>query len=131
MLFRCQTNYAGYQMYRVANTLIKIYSLLIYRRIFAKSQFRLHITIFGVLVVIWLLVANFVAATQCTPIRKAWLVAMFGHCLDPLNDILRLHSTNLALEIIILALPVHAVSRLQMITAKKISVACIFPLGAL
>ncbi len=118
-------------MYRVANTLIKIYSLLIYRRIFAKSQFRLHITIFGVLVVIWLLVANFVAATQCTPIRKAWLVAMFGHCLDPLNDILRLHSTNLALEIIILALPVHAVSRLQMITAKKISVACIFPLGAL
>ena len=106
-------------MYWVANTLIKISVLLIYRRIFAKSQFRLHITIFGVLVVIWLLVANFVAATQCTPIRKAWLVAMFGHCLDPLNNILRLHSTTLALDIIIFALSVHAVYRLQVTTTKR------------
>ncbi len=71
MLFRCHTDYAGYQIYWVANTLIKISGLLIYRRIFGKSQFGLHITIFGVLGVIWLLVANFVAATQCTPIRKA------------------------------------------------------------
>jgi len=38
---------------------------------------------------------------------------MFGHCLDPLNNILRLHSTTLALDIIIFALSVHAVYRLQ------------------
>lgn len=83
------------------------------------------------MVVVWLLVNNFLSAFQCTPIEKAWLILIPGKCVDPLKYIIGVHTTNLALDIIILALPVSAVWRLQMSMAKKISVAGIFLLGGL
>ena len=71
------------------------------------------------------------AAFQCSPIGKAWLLELPGHCIDPLSYILGLHSMDLFLDIVILALPVSAVWRLQMSLAKKVSVAGIFLLGGL
>ncbi|MCJ1404062.1 hypothetical protein MMC11_007287 [Xylographa trunciseda] len=126
-----KTNYAGYQIYGVALTLIKISILLFYRRIFATKQFRRWTNIVGFFVIAWFLVNNFLAAFQCNPISKAWLIELPGHCVDPLSWIIGIHSANIALDLVILALPVSAVLRLQMSTANKISVAGIFLLGGL
>lgn len=126
-----QVNYVEYQIYGIAVTLIKMSILLFYRRIFVIPQFRLRINIVGVMVMVWFLANSFLSAFQCTPIEKAWLVLIPGKCIDPLKYILGVHTTNLALDIIILPLPVSAVWRLQMSLAKKISVAGIFLLGGL
>lgn len=56
---------------------------------------------------------------------------MPGHCIDPLGLIIGLQAGNLALDIIILSLPVYAVSKLQMSLPKKIGVLAIFLLGGL
>ena len=71
------------------------------------------------------------AAFQCRPIKKAWLPLTPGHCIPTLGLIIGLQAANTFLDIVILALPVYAVSQLQMSLAKKISVAGIFLLGAL
>ncbi|KAL9045094.1 MAG: hypothetical protein Q9214_001820, partial [Letrouitia sp. 1 TL-2023] len=118
--------YAGYQTYGVAITLIKLSVLLFYQRIFSTPQFRLRTNIFGGLVVAWLFINNFMAAFQCRPIRKAWSPLTPGRCIDTLSLIIGLQAGNLFLDIVILTLPVHAVSQLQMSLAKKISVAAIF-----
>jgi len=126
-----KVNYAGYQVYGVAVTLIKLSILLFYRRIFATQQFRQWTNIVGALVILWMLTNNFTAAFQCNPLRKAWEIETPGHCFNPLSYITGVHTTNLVLDIVILALPVSAVWRLQLSLAKKISVAGIFLLGGL
>lgn len=118
-------------MYGVAITLIKISILLFYRRIFTTPQFRRRTEIVGALVIAWLFVNNLMAAFQCSPIRKAWLPLTPGKCLQPLNLIVGFQAGNTTLDIVILALPIYAVSKLQMSLAKKISVLAIFLLGGL
>ncbi|KAL8776838.1 MAG: hypothetical protein Q9194_002903 [Teloschistes cf. exilis] len=118
-------------MYGAAITLIKISILLFYRRIFTTPQFRRRTEIVGALVIAWLLVNNLMAAFQCSPIRKAWLPLTPGKCLQPLNLIVGFQAGNTTLDIVILALPIYAVSKLQMSLAKKISVLAIFLLGGL
>ncbi|KAI4170321.1 MAG: hypothetical protein LQ343_005074 [Gyalolechia ehrenbergii] len=126
-----KATYAGYQTYGVAVTLIKLSIILFYRRIFSTSQFRLRTNIVGALVIAWLFINNLMAAFQCRPIKKAWTPLMPGHCIDPLGLIIGLQAGNLALDIIILSLPVYAVSKLQMSLPKKIGVLAIFLLGGL
>ncbi|KAL9582654.1 MAG: hypothetical protein Q9212_003176 [Teloschistes hypoglaucus] len=126
-----KATYVGYQLYGVTITLIKMSILLLYRRIFITLQFRRRTEIVGALVIIWLFFNNLMAAFQCSPIRKAWLPLTPGKCMPPLNLIVGLQAGNAALDITILALPVYAVSKLQMSLAKKISVLAIFLLGGL
>ncbi|KAL8682520.1 MAG: hypothetical protein Q9186_001467 [Xanthomendoza sp. 1 TL-2023] len=126
-----KATYAGYQTYGLAVTLIKVSVLLFYRRIFSTAQFRLRTNIVGVLIIIWLFLNNFMAAFQCRPIKKAWLPLTPGKCIQPLGLIVGLAAGNAALDFVILALPVYAVSKLHMSLAKKISVLAIFMLGGL
>lgn len=56
---------------------------------------------------------------------------MPGHCIEPLGLIIGLQAGNIFLDVVILSLPVYAVSKLQMSLAKKISVLGIFLLGGL
>lgn len=80
---------------------------------------------------IWFIIEQFLCAFQCTPVRKAWEFEIPGHCIDPLRLIIGVQSTNVALNIVIMALPISAVWHLQMSMSKKISVAGIFLLGGL
>ncbi|KAI4094348.1 MAG: hypothetical protein LQ344_002248 [Seirophora lacunosa] len=126
-----QANYAGYQTYGPAIALIKMSVLLFYRRIFATAQFRLRTNIVGALVIVWLVINTFLTAFQCRPIRKFWSPLTPGHCIDALGIILGLQAANVALDIIVLTLPIFAVLKLQMSMVKKISVLGIFLLGGL
>ncbi|KAF2230137.1 hypothetical protein EV356DRAFT_520173 [Viridothelium virens] len=126
-----KADYIIYQTYGVALTSIKLSILLFYRRIFVTRSFRLQVNIVGALVIVWLFVNAFVAAFQCNPVKKEWMVEIPGKCMDPLNYIVGVHSTNIALDFIILALPMSGVWRLQMSVSKKIGVAAIFLLGGL
>lgn len=56
---------------------------------------------------------------------------MPGECIDQRKLIIAAQAWNIALDIVILALPVSALCRLQMSKVKKISVAAVFALGGL
>lgn len=126
-----KVNYADYQVYEVAVTLIKLSILLFYQRIFATQQFRQWINIVETLMILWMLINNFIATFQCNSLRKVWEIETLEHCFNPLSYIIDVHTTNLILNIVILALSVSAVWRLQLSLAKKISVAGIFLLSEL
>lgn len=82
-------------------------------------------------VLVWLLVNNLVFAFQCTPVRKTWEFEIPGYCINPLRTIQVMQVFNVALDAVILALPVSGVLRLQMSTSRKISVMAMFLLGGL
>ena len=79
----------------------------------------------------WLLANNLTSLFQCRPIRAAWQKEVPGHCLNYVAFFTGTQAPNLLLDIVVLALPVSAVSRLHMSNTKKISIAGIFLLGGL
>ena len=81
--------------------------------------------------VAWLIANNLASLFQCRPIRKGWQIKASGHCIDHLPFFIGTQVPILALDVVILALPVSAVCRLQMSTLKKVSVGAIFLLGGL
>ena len=126
-----QTFYISYQLYGAAITAIKTSILLFYRRIFSIGQLRKWISIVGVVVLIWFLADSLIFAFQCTPVRKAWEIEIPGHCINPLLAIQVVQTFNVALDAVILALPISGVLRLQMSTSRKFSVTIMFLLGGL
>ena len=126
-----QTFYVSYQLYGVAITSIKISILLFYRRIFSTSHFRRILNVIGILVLVWLAAGNLLFAFQCSPIRKAWERETPGHCIDSLRAVQVVQAFNVALDAVILALPVSGVLHLQISTSRKISVLGVFLLGGL
>lgn len=126
-----QTFYIDEQIYGTAITTIKLSVLLFYRRVFSTPQFRQRINVIGLLVIAWLFGNNFVSAFQCSPVHKAWELDVPGKCLNPLTMVQVEQVFNGALDIAILALPVLAVSKLQMSRGRKVGVLAIFLLGGL
>ena len=120
------------QTFGVAIFLVKISVLLLYRRIFETQQFRRHTLIVGILTLLWLLVKNLVGAFQCTPVRKAWEKSIPGHCpVNFIHNVLGAQAFNVLFDIVILALPIAQLYKLQLPLYKKIGVMAIFAVGIL
>lgn len=80
----------------------------------------------------WLLASNLVFAFQCKPIRRAWYREDIpGHCINTIKAAQIMQGCNAALDVIILALPVSGVLKLQMSKSRKAGVVAIFLLGGL
>ena len=79
----------------------------------------------------WLFANNLVFAFQCTPVRKAWEIEISGHCINPLRAVEIMQVFNVVLDVLVLALPVSGVLKLQMSTGRKISLILTFLLGGL
>ena len=126
-----KTLYAEEQLYGCAITAARMSILLFYRRIFATQMFRIMTNTVGVFVLAWYIANSFTAIFQCTPVDKAWLVELPGHCLNQLNFYIGIGISNVILDAVLLVLPISAVLHLQMSTKKKIAVAAVFGLGGL
>ena len=81
--------------------------------------------------VAWLIANNVASLFQCQPLRRAWQKEVPGHCINYEIFFIGTEVPNLVLDVVVLALPLSAVFRLQMSTAKKVSVGGIFLLGGL
>ncbi|KAF2963061.1 hypothetical protein GQX73_g10515 [Xylaria multiplex] len=109
--------------------LIKVSILHFYTVIFRTKWFRY--LVYGVMafaIAFWV-AAFFSDAFFCIPPEKAWLLNIPGHCGDSSTIYVVLASTDLSIDIIVIALPFPILWRLQLATAKKISLTFIFGLG--
>lgn len=111
-------------------TLIKFSVLLFYHRVFGR-KYRSWLIVLASLSIIWRIVISLASAFQSTPVANSWKPELPGKCIPYLNIFIGIQCTNIALDIAILVLPIFAVMKLQMSTAKKYNVGGTFSIGGL
>ena len=123
----------GIYAYSLTITAVKISILLLYRRIFDTAAFRKKTLIFGILCITWFLIAICVEIFECHPLSDAFIPKMLytDHCIDIQAYYEGVTSTNMAIDILMLLLPVHMVWGLSLPIRQRILLSGIFMLGGL
>ena len=118
--------------YGVMIGLAKIAVLWLYRRVFSPhrgSPFDVTIVVLIVVIFLFYAVTSMVKIFECWPRNKIWDKALPGKCVQ-MKWILNISGGfNMITDWIILLLPIHAVSRLQMDRLKKVLVCLAFTFG--
>jgi hypothetical protein len=83
------------------------------------------------MIAVWAVACELVGLFQCSPVRKAWNVSLQGKCIDLSVFFVTQRATNLLTDVVLLALPVRAISGLQTSLAKRISLIFAFTMGGL
>lgn len=78
---------------------------------------------------VFYLIEFFLDILKCSPRERAWNPTIPGHCIFRTNLIYRA-SFNVISDVVILALPIAKIWRLQMPRERKIGVSLIFSIGA-
>jgi hypothetical protein len=123
--------FVTFLFYGAAVTFVKFSVLLFYNRIFPQNNFKRWLIALGVLSFLWWVAILLVTVLECSPIQKIWDPLVPGKCIPYLDLFIALQVLNIILDTAILALPIKAVSKLQMSVANKWSVGGTFALGGL
>lgn len=117
--------------YATTITCVKISLLLLYRRIFSISRFRHVAALIGGLCVTWYLAAIFADIFQCRPFSAAFEIQNLftPKCIDEQAYYRGIITSNVILDVLVLAIPIAMVWRLQLKRSQKVSLSCIFLLG--
>jgi hypothetical protein len=125
--------FAVYFTYDAALVLLKASALLFYARIFLNRQYStsftwcLYMTHF--LNIAWFLGIVFSSAFMCKPIAKSWNPTLDGHCGSTPGLWLGSAIPSVAIDLIILLLPLPMIWSLKMSTARKSGITAIFVCG--
>lgn len=99
--------------------------LMLYRRVFSpvrRSPFDITLITLMVIILGFYISNTLLNIFKCSPRSKIWNSTISGKCVDRVMLANISGGFNLASNFSILLLPVHAVSRLQMSTSKRIIV---------
>ncbi|KAL3711675.1 hypothetical protein TMatcc_000366 [Talaromyces marneffei ATCC 18224] len=104
--------------------------MLFYFRIFsAKQSFR--ISVFVTMVIVWAWSVSVILETflLCRPLAYNWDITIPGTCGDRNATYVVAGTLNLITDLIVMALPVPHIWKLQLNVAKKLALSCLFCLG--
>lgn len=110
--------------------LIKLSVILFYHRIFPVRRVAVVLYIFGAFIVVWCLSALIVTVFVCRPIRYFWDKSIDGKCINFYAFILAEAILTVVTDVIILAIPMPLVWRLNITRRQKLALSGIFMLGA-
>ncbi|KAK1976916.1 hypothetical protein LZ30DRAFT_804370 [Colletotrichum cereale] len=116
-------------IYVTAVMLVKVSLLLMYCRIFPSSNFRIAAITLGGITVAWWIAIVCVCIFQCTPIEKAYMPFLDGHCIDLKASFIGNAIPNILTDVAILCLPVGQVWKLQATLTHRLSLCFMFLLG--
>ncbi|ETS81855.1 hypothetical protein PFICI_06857 [Pestalotiopsis fici W106-1] len=117
-------------LYAILITLVKLSVLVMYRRVFPTTLVLRGTYVLGALSVAWWIAVILVTFLQCTPLNGMWeLFTVKTTCMDKLGLFIGNAIPNLSIDVLIIALPLYEVARLQMARVKKIGILSIFLLG--
>lgn len=119
--------------YAFALAFAKLSILAFYWRMFSLSSIRLPIQILVGASVVWLIIRTFMAVFHCVPIAAFWDKSIEDASCN-INDSQFFFGTvlvHLILDLVILALPVVQIQRLQLKLGKKVAVIALFMFGVL
>lgn len=117
--------------YKIVVCLNKISVILLYMRIFIEQRFRL--LCFGALGIIISsgIATVFATIFQCLPQERSWDKNVEGRCIDSSAFWIANAVINISTDLIVLALPVHEVVKLQLKLREKMMLHSVFLLGGL
>ncbi|ORY67746.1 uncharacterized protein BCR38DRAFT_388581 [Pseudomassariella vexata] len=116
-------------IYTTIITLIKASVISMYRRIFPTSLVNWGVHVLGAMAGMWFIAGEVVSFVQCVPIYKLWRMEIEGKCISAYNIFVGIAIPNIAIDIMILALPLYEVCKLQMDVPKKVGIGGTFLLA--
>lgn len=111
--------------------LVKFSMLIMYRRIFDTRMIRISVIIVGIANAIWVILLIALAVFQCNPIRRAWSSNVPGTCLDTKALFIGNAVPHIVIDFIMVAMPIHPVSKLRLPLSQRIALMGIFMLGGI
>ena len=116
-------------MYTAGILSFKASALCLLQRIFPGRRFRQTLWAIGIFVLAYSLVQIFATIFQCTPIKAIWDPSVKGRCIKTNDVYLVCSSLNIATDVIILAMPMPKLWKLQISRTEKMQLSIIFALG--
>lgn len=129
-----QVKYAEQILSATGLGFVKSSIILFYARIFSVRWFRKLANLMLVIVAIWAISSFFAAMFQCKPISTVWTVLenQFGDkCIHTLAFYYGHSVSDIITDIIILAMPMYPLGKLQLPIRDKLAVGGMFLLGGL
>jgi hypothetical protein len=123
--------FIGNTVVTLAIYLAKISVCLLYRRLFSTQPFRKLCFILMVISTMWFIAATVINLVTCIPVDSFWNRLKPGRCINFNTFSLGVGILDILIDVIILILPVRAVTSLQLPTRTKAMVSGIFLLGGL
>ena len=122
-------------LYLISSTLVRLSILFFYRRIFVTRNFRLAVYFMCVIVVSWFIAFFFASLLQIIPVSNNWSITASARKNQKQINEFPMYTmtavTEILLDIIILAMPLFVIWRLQMRPAFKWQVSGMILLGTL
>ena len=117
--------------YKATVCLNKVSTVLLYLRIFISRGFRIAaFTVLGI-VVAWSIGGICATIWQCVPIRGAWDIKAHARCIDSGKFWIAYAVMNVLTDVMVLALPIPSILKLQLSRREKVLLCCLFLLGGL
>ena len=110
---------------------VKISTLLLYARIFPGQTFKYVLWATGLFVSTYSTALIITMLLQCRPLSKLWDNNVNGKCIEVDIVWMVTSSLNVLTDLVLLALPLPSLWRLQMPRRTKVQVASIFSIGSL
>ncbi|KAB8220660.1 hypothetical protein BDV33DRAFT_203301 [Aspergillus novoparasiticus] len=122
--------YAGGPLYSMSLLGFKVSLLASYLRIggFVKV-YRTIIIVAIVAVIVNQVIFTFLFIFPCRPIAMQWDPDLSGKCIDTLKSYYALAGTSLGFDIVIIALPLPVLWKLQLGKRQKVALCCVFAIG--
>ncbi|KAL2138798.1 hypothetical protein VTI28DRAFT_6204 [Corynascus sepedonium] len=109
----------------------KLAILLMYYRIFHFPYFKKMAYGIGGFVIAWCVTCMFLFIFICVPVEKLWYPDLPGHCIDQVGTWIANAASTILTDVVILALPIPQVWKLQLRRPEKVGVTIAFCLGFL
>ena len=105
--------------------------LFFYARLFKKTSrtFRVGLFVTSAFVTAWMLYSLIFLLLQCEPIEKNWLLATSGHCRDPYNWHIGYTVSSVAIDLLIMLLPLPILWNLHVGRSRKVALTGLFLCG--
>lgn len=117
--------------YKISICLNKLSAILFCLRIFVSPQFRIAaFTVMGIIVA-WSVGGVGATIWQCVPVAGAWDKSLNAKCIDSAQFWVAYAVMNVLTDVMVLALPIPPILRLQLQPRDKILLCGIFTLGGL
>ena len=92
---------------------------------------RISVNIVGTANAIWVLLLIGLAVFQCIPVQRAWNRNLPGRCLDTKALFIGNAVPHIVIDLVMVAMPIHPVSKLRLPLSQRIALIGIFMLGGI
>ncbi|KAH7122027.1 hypothetical protein B0J13DRAFT_599213 [Dactylonectria estremocensis] len=115
--------------YKVTVCLNKVAAILLYLRLFVTHGFRIACFVAIGIIVAWSIGGVGATIWQCVPIAGAWNKKLDAVCIDSNKFWVAYAVMNILTDIMVLALPIAPIMKLQMSLRERLLLCCVFLIG--